>query len=149
MRIENNNNWIEIEFICYVIESVCHVADIFDESNSVEIDFNFDVEDVGWGCVGDEYFHTKDIKALSEGFLKILYNETSEFVYSGDYTYKQLSNNPFYIFSLKRINEEINFELKIHDRLDDYITVLEVMSVARFKEIVDEFLVASKKFPVV
>ena len=148
MKIENSPSWIEIEFICYAEDDIIRSSNLFEEKNCVKIDFNFNVADVGWGFVWDEYFTTADIYALSNGFQKVLSNTLVDFSYSGNYPYESLTPNPFYTFFIKRRNDNVEFKLKIHDRLEDYISVTQVMSVSCFEKIADEFLEAAKKFPI-
>lgn len=148
MKLENDQGWIKIEFVCYAPDSVCRSSNLTDEKNCVEIDFNFDITGSGWGCVGDEYFITSDIQELSNGFQNILCNNRDKFIYSGNYPYLSLSPNPFYTFFVERKNDEIKIKLKIHDRLDAYVSVEQLMPIDDFKKIADEFLEATKKFPV-
>ena len=61
MRLENEQGWIEIEFDHYAEEG-CYMRDgLFDVHNSVELGFNFSIEGIGWGSVGDEYVQTSDV----------------------------------------------------------------------------------------
>ncbi|MBR5468181.1 MAG: hypothetical protein IKU80_03000, partial [Firmicutes bacterium] len=71
-----------------------------------------------------------------------------EFVYSGEYPYWQLAPNPFYTFFLEREKANIKIKLKIDDRLDDYISVEQIMSITEFEKITSEFSEAAKKFSV-
>lgn len=146
MRIANQKHWIKIEFLHFAKDS-CHVAPpLIDEDNCVEIGFSYNIDD-DWGCVGDEFFFTKDIKALADGFSGVLLGECDSFTHSGGYPYKSLTPDPFYTFCLDRDGDRIVVSLKIHDRLIDYISVTESMDVSRFEHIVNELKAAAKTFP--
>ena len=149
MRIQNQKDWIDIEFARYAKDAECVIQGLFDVENCVEIDFNFNIENDGWGCVGYEYFYTKDIKALAEGFSRILFGICETFTYSAGYPYESLTPDPFYIFNIIRDENQISFSLKIHDRLCDYISVTETMELSKFENIVAEVKEASRMFPVV
>ena len=148
MRIQNEKDWIEIEFKQYANENEFVIQGLIDEENCVEIDFDFNIENDGWGCVGDEFFYTKDIKAIATGFSKIVFGINQSFEYSGRYPYKSLTPDPFYKFNIVRNENDILFTLIIHDRLSDYITVTEIMGLSKFEEITSEFIDATKRFPV-
>ena len=77
MRLENEQGWIEIEFEDFAENATCRRNDLFDERNSVEIGINFSIEGIGWGCVGDEYFQTTDIKSLATGTAEVLFSKTN------------------------------------------------------------------------
>ena len=148
MRIQNEKDWIEIEFRQYANKNEFVIEGLIDEKNCVEIDFNFNIGR-DWGCVSDEYFYTKDIKAIATGFSKIVLDENRSFKYSGCYPYKSLTPDPFYTFDIIRNENSICFTLIIHDRLSDYITVKEKMNIAKFEQIAREFIEVAKKFPVI
>ena len=149
MRIENQKDWIEIEFKQYAKENEYMIQDLIDEENCVGIAFDFNIENVGWGCVGDEFFYTKDIKALAEGFLKVLFGASDSFAYSAGFPYECLIPTPFYKFDVNRKDERIIFILTIYDCLSDYVTVAEEMSLSKFEDITNEFKEAVKKFPII
>ena len=144
MRITNQNDWIEIEFRQYAKENEYMIQGLIDKDNCVEIDFNFHIENDGWGCVGDEFFYTQDIKALAEGFMKVLFGKRNLFTYSAGYPYKNSTPDPFYTFSLSRDNTQVVVTLRIHDRLSDYISVTENMELSKFERITDELKQAAK-----
>ena len=148
MRIENEKDWIDIEFKQYAKENEFVIQGLVDEENCVEIDFDFNIENDGWGCVGDEFFYTKDIKAIATGFSRIVYGINQCFEYSGHYPYKSLIPDPFYKFNIVQNEKMIVFSLTIHDRLSDYITVTETMELSKFEQITNEFIEAAKKFPI-
>lgn len=80
MRFENSQGWIEIEFENYAEDSVFWRSGLFDERNSVELGFNFSLKENGWGCVGEEYFLTTDIKELATGTAKVLFSTLRNFL---------------------------------------------------------------------
>lgn len=149
MRIANQENWIDIEFERYAKDNIEMLDGLIDKDNCVEIGFDFDIKNHGWGCVGYEYFYTKDIKELAIGFSKILIGNVKRFAYSGAYPYVSLTPDPFYTFIITRKDKKIVFSLKIHDRLADYITVTEIMELSKFEKITNELMEATEKFPVV
>lgn len=148
LKIENKKDWIEIEFLQYAKENEYMIQGLIDEKNCVEIVFNFNIENDGWGCVGDEFFYTKDIKEIAEGFIKVLLGICDSFNYSAGYPYECLTPPPFYTFDIKRKQENVTFVLTIHDRLSDYISVTEKMPISKFEHITNEFKIAAKQFSV-
>ena len=149
MRIQNEKDWIDIAFRQYANENEFVVQGLIDEENCVEIFLDYNIENIGWGCVGDEFFYTKDIKAIATGFSRIVFGVNLYFEYSGCYPYKSLTPDPFYKFRIVRNENDIVFTLIIHDRISDYITVTETMELSKFEEITNEFKDASKRFPVI
>lgn len=149
MRIENGDDWINIEFDCYANEYGFIPANLKDVQNSVSIEFDFYVQGVGWGEVEGEHFFTKDILALFKGFASVRSKENIRFSYSGEFSCGSSYDQPFYVFLVDRQGDVITFTLKIHDCLMDYIQVTERMTLSRFEEIVDEFHNAAKHFPVI
>ena len=148
MIIKHGEDYISIEFDCYADEDVMIFRDLKDIKNSVSIEYTCYVRGTGWGVVGGEHFFTKDILTLFEGFSYVLSNENTHFSHSGEFSHPS-SDEPFYTFLVERQDDTITFTLKIHDCLEDYIQVAESMTVPHFKEIVDEFENAAKRFPVI
>ena len=149
MKIENGENYINIEFCCYANEDLFIPANLKDIQNSVSIDFDFYVQEVGWGEAGGQHFFTKDILALFKGFASVYSKENIRFSYSGEFSCGSSYDEPFYAFLVDRQDDIITFTLKIHDCLIEYIQVTERMTVSRFEEIVNEFEKAVKRFPVI
>ena len=146
MRIENNKDHIYIEFMCYAKDSLNCPSNLIDKKNSVEIYYNFNDDD-GWGSVGGEYFFTKDIKAFSEGFSKILYGSEESFKHTAPFPFKGVTT-PFATFSVNREGDEVIVSLEMYDGLCEYITVTEKMDLLKFEKITEEFQEAAKKFPI-
>lgn len=147
MRLQSQEGWIEIEFSCYAQDSIDYLTGLFDVQNAVEIGFDYELADIGWGSVGYEYFIARDIKAIAKGFAEILLSEISHFSFSGSFPYDSLTPNPFYCIEINKREAEIEFYFKIHDRLIDYISITETMNIERFSEIAKEMSDASIKFP--
>ena len=149
MRIQNEKDWITIEFSQYANENEFVIQGLIDEENCVEIIFDYNIENIGWGCVGDEFFYTKDIKEIATGFSRIVGGANLYFEYSGCRPYKSLTPDPFYKFRIVRNENIIVFTLIIHDGVSDYITVTETMELSKFEEITNEFKDAAKRFPII
>ncbi len=149
MRIENQKEWIEIVFLQYAKENKFMTQGLIDEDNCVEILISFDLGDEGWGCAGDEFFYTRDIKALAEGFSRVFFGACNSFTYSAGYPYRGPSSEPFYTFYLNREHDQILVSLTIHDCLSEYITVTETMGLSRLESIVRELKITARNFPIV
>ena len=102
MKVKNGNNWINIEFIQYATEQGPAIQSLIDEDNCIEIYFNYNIENDGWGSVCYEFFNTKDIKAIATGFSKILFDTRDSFEYSGYFPYENTIPSPFYTFNILR-----------------------------------------------
>ena len=146
MKIENNKDHINITFLCYAKDSLDCPSNLVDKENCVEIYYNFNDWD-GWGSVTGEYFLTRDIKALAEGFSKILYGTEASLKHVGPFPFKGVTD-PFYTFQVNRQEDEVTVSLEIHDSLCDYVTVTETMDLSKFEEITKEFKEAARKYPV-
>ena len=118
------------------------------EYEYVEISFRFEMEKVGWGAVGDSYFSTKAIAEISVALEKISRHEIKEFHYSD--IDPHLIPKPFYWLDIERIDDNnTSFYLKIHDCLDDYIDIKEIVTEEKMCEIRDEFKKAAEDYRVI
>ena len=88
MRFENDQGWVEIEFENYANETGAWRNGLTDERNCVELGFRFSLKEIGWGCVGGEYFLTTDIKVLAEGTSAVLASVTDSFSHSVSFPYE-------------------------------------------------------------
>ena len=148
MRLENEQGWIEIEFDHYAEEG-CYMRDgLFDVHNSVELGFNFSIEGIGWGSVGDEYVQTSDIAKLAEGATIILHSKTDHFTHSVLFPYKCIGESEFCRFDFSRNEMGITVHLHIWDGLCEYIELTQILTETGFSEIVDELRNAANRFPV-
>ena len=148
MRLENEQGWIEIEFDHYAEEG-CYMRDgLFDAHNSVEIGFNFSIEGIGWGSVGDEYVQTSDIAKLAEGATITLHSKTDHFTHSVLFPYKCIGESEFCRFDFSRNEMGITVHLHIWDGLCEYIELTQILTETGFSEIVDELRNAANRFPV-
>ena len=149
MRFESEQGWIEIEFNHYAEDSACWRSGLFDEQNSVELGFDFSLDGIGWGCVGDEYFLTTDIRALERGASDVLCSAIDQFSHSISFPYAVLlEDKEFCRFSFCRCDEGIQVDLRIWDGLCEHLEIVQVFDEPSFAEIVSELKQATKKFPV-
>ena len=148
MRLENEQGWIEIEFDHYAEEG-CYMRDgLFDVHNSVELGFNFSIEGIGWGSVGDEYVQTTDIAKLAEGSVSVLNSKVDSFSYSVLFPHKCIGSSEFCRFDFSRNEMGITVHLHIWDGLCEYIELTQLLTETGFSEIVDELRNAANRFPV-
>ena len=148
MRLENEQGWIEIEFDHYAEEG-CYMRDgLFDAHNSVELGFNFSIEGIGWGSVGDEYVQTSDIAKLAEGATITLHSKTDHFTHSVLFPYKCIGESEFCRFDFSRNECGIAVHLRIWDGLCEYIALTQILTETSFADIADEFRNAANRFPV-
>ena len=148
MRLENEQGWIEIEFDHYAEEG-CYMRDgLFDAHNSVEIGFNFLIEGIGWGSVGDEYVQTSDIAKLAEGAASVLNSKADSFSHLVLFPYKCIGISEFCRFDFARNESGIAVHLHIWDGLCEYIELTQILTETGFSEIVDELRNAANRFPV-
>lgn len=149
MRFTSEQGWIEITFDHYAEDAGCWRGGLFDEKNSVELGFDFSLKEVGWGCVGDEYFLTTDIKAIEKGACDILSYVTDMFSYSVSFPYPVLlDDKEFCAFSFSRNDEDIKVDLRIWDGLCEYIKITQVLDKNAFLAVAEELTQAASKFPV-
>ncbi len=134
MVLEDEKGYISIEFL--------HLS--YSDSKYVEIDFCFNIESVGWGVVGDTYFSLDAIKAFSEQMALIVRGEADQFYYSDNTPY--LIPKPFYWFEINRIGHRFKVHLKIHDNLEDYIEVTEIIDLDKLESFQTEFHDAYVKY---
>lgn len=149
MRVQDEHGWIEIEFLCRARDAESYSSDLLDVKNCIEIALDFDMDDVGWGSVGFEYFYAQDIAALTVGLQSVLAQTQGVFSYTGQSPHKNFIPDLFYVFTVERQGDEITVFLKIHDCIIDYISAKEKMLLVRFAEIAQEFAEAAEKFPVI
>ena len=148
MRLENEQGWIEIEFDHYAEEG-CYMRDgLFDAHNSVELGFNFSIEGIGWGSVGDEYVQTSDIAKLAEGATITLHSKTDHFTHSVLFPYKCIGESEFCRFDFARNESGIAVHLHIWDGLCEYIELTQILTETSFADIADELRSAANRFPV-
>ena len=148
MRLENEQGWIEIEFDHYAEEG-CYMRDgLFDVHNSVELGFNFSIEGIGWGSVGDEYVQTSDIAKLAEGAASVLNSKADGFYHSVLFPYECIGESEFCRFDFSRNESGIAVHLRIWDGLCEYIELTQILTETGFSEIVDELRNAANRFPV-
>ena len=148
MRFENSQGWIEIEFENYAEDSEFWRSGLVDERNSVELGFNFSLEEIGWGCVGEEYFLTTDIKELATGAAKVLFSSIKEFSYSVAFPYGVLLDTEFCKFRFSRCENGIEVNLRIWDGLCEYIEITQIFDDQGFEAIVQDLKEATKRFHV-
>ena len=148
MILESEQGWVKIEFDHYAEEG-CYMRDgLFDVHNSVEIGFNFSIEGIGWGSVGDEYVQTSDIAKLSEGAASVLNSKADSFSHSVLFPYKCIGISEFCRFDFSRNESGIAVHLHIWDGLCEYIELTQLRTETGFSEIVDELRNAANRFPV-
>ena len=148
MRLENEQGWIEIEFDHYAEEG-CYMRDgLFDAHNSVEIGFNFSIEGIGWGSVGDEYVQTSDIAKLAEGAASVLNSKADSFSHLVLFPYKCIGISEFCRFDFARNESGIAVHLHIWDGLCEYIELTQILTETSFADIADELRSAANRFPV-
>ena len=148
MILESEQGWVKIEFDHYAEEG-CYMRDgLFDAHNSVELGFNFSIEGIGWGSVGDEYVQTSDIAKLAEGATIILHSKTDHFTHSVLFPYKCIGESEFCRFDFSRNEMGITVHLRIWDGLCEYIELTQILTETDFSEIVDELRNAANRFPV-
>ena len=148
MRLENEQGWLEIEFDHYAEEG-CYMRDgLFDAHNSVELGFNFSIEGIGWGSVGDEYVQMSDIAKLAEGATITLHSKTDHFTHSVLFPYKCIGESEFCRFDFSRNEMGITVHLHIWDGLCEYIELTQILTETSFADIADELRSAANRFPV-
>lgn len=149
MVVKSKKGWIAIAFERYAVDSAFPPADLTDEKNCVEISYSFDIENDGWGLVTYDYIHTRDIKALHEGFSKILYGVIANFTYSAGRLYGSPEADSSYRFNLKRNDEKVEISLTILGGLSGFLSVAEAMCLLDFEKLVDELKAVAREFPVI
>ena len=148
MILESEQGWVKIEFDHYAEEG-CYMRDgLFDTHNSVEIGFNFSIEGIGWGSVGDEYVQTSDIAKLAEGAASVLNSKADSFSHLVLFPYKCIGISEFCRFDFARNESGIAVHLHIWDGLCEYIELTQILTETGFSEIVDELRNAANRFPV-
>ena len=148
MRLENEQGWIEIEFDHYAEEG-CYMRDgLFDAHNSVELGFNFSIEGIGWGSVGDEYVQTTDIAKLAEGSVSVLNSKADSFSHLVLFPYKCIGISEFCRFDFARNESGIAVHLHIWDGLFEYIELTQILDETSFADIANELRNAANRFPV-
>ena len=148
MILESEQGWVKIEFDHYAEEG-CYMRDgLFDAHNSVELGFNFSIEGIGWGSVGDEYVQTSDIAKLAEGATIILHSKTDHFTRSVLFPYKCIGESEFCRFDFSRNEMGITVHLHIWDGLCEYIELTQILTETSFADIADELRSAANRFPV-
>lgn len=147
MRLENNTNWIELDFICYATDAPFIVNVLSDAKNYVETEVDFYVSDFGNGSDGYQYFHTKDIKAVAEGFKKVFSKELKEFTYCGNNP-QPSSTDPLFAVFLKREQDTIDIKLQIFDAFVGPVSLTKTMYLSEFEKLTREFADIAQKFPV-
>ena len=149
MRFTSEQGWIEITFDHYATDAEAWSSGLYDEKNSVELGFDFSLEEIGWGCVGFEYVLTTDIKAIEKGARDILNSFTDEFSYSVSFPYPVLlDDKEFCVFRFSRNDEDIKVDLRIWDGLCEYIKITQVLNKDAFSAVAEELIQAALKFPV-
>ena len=121
---------------------------LFDAHNAVELGFNFSIEGIGWGSVGDEYVQTSDIAKLAEGATIILHSKTDHFTHSVLFPYKCNGESEFCRFDFSRNEMGITVHLHIWDGLCEYIELTQILTETSFADIADELRSAANRFPV-
>ena len=148
MILESEQGWVKIEFDHYA-EERCYMRDgLFDVHNSVELGFNFSIEGIGWGSVGDEYVQTSDIAKLAEGAASVLNSKADSFSHLVLFPYKCIGISEFCKFDFARNESGIAVHLHIWDGLCEYIELTQLLTETGFSEIVDELRNAANRFPV-
>ena len=148
MILESEQGWVKIEFDHYAEEG-CYMRDgLFDVHNSVELGFNFSIEGIGWGSVGDEYVQTTDIAKLAEGSVSVLNSKVDSFSYSVLFPYNCIGESEFCRFDFSRNECGIAVHLRIWDGLFEYIELTQILDETSFADIADEFRSAANRFPV-
>ena len=148
MKLKNNSDWIRIDFLQCASTSEYLRSTLKNIENCIEIILDFEIEEVGWGMVGDEYFTTLDIRNISAGLNNIYNGKSHHFNYSADFPY-ECSYELFYTINVSRVKNKVDVELVIFDGLNDYIKINEKMELLQFHEIVKEFEEVTKRCPVV
>ena len=148
MILESEQGWVKIEFDHYAEEG-CYMRDgLFDAHNSVEIGFNFSIEGIGWGSVGDEYVQTSDIAKLAEGAASVLNSKADSFSHLVLFPYKCIGISEFCRFDFARNESGIAVHLRIWDGLFEYIELTQILDETSFADIADELRSAANRFPV-
>ncbi len=127
MKLLDNNGFIKIEF---------HELK-YDDSQYVEILMYFNLKGIGWGVVGNQYFSLSSIKNIAVNLEQILIGGIPEYHISDNDP--DLIPKPFYWIDVSRTDEGYLFHIKIHDCIDDYIEVTEIVTMEKLITIQEEF----------
>ena len=103
----------------------------------LELYYNFDDPDIGWGTVGDEFIHWKDIEDWIHGMEKVEQGKTEYFV---KYFFQGNAKEHFLKLLLESVDDKLRFQLSISDGLtDEYINIDQIFSKEEWKSYSDEF----------
>ena len=145
MRIENNNDYISIEFIGRAADGL-NVWDGFrNDPNSIEIFLGFSTED-DWGMTEGMCVPLKDIEMIYKSLSLVLKN--GSFTYSCNFPFES-SNDEFITVVAEKYESGIQVFFRIFDGMWDYIELAEVMDEAKFNNILLELEGVIKKYPIV
>ncbi len=119
MILVDKEEYIEISF----------VKRSYEDRNYVEICLSFSMEDVGWG-VTEGYFSLSSIKAISDNLDQMIKGIVKEC-----HVVDPLSEaiTPFYWLDVTRRDDGYDVHLKIHDCLEDYIEITEIVDESKLK----------------
>lgn len=112
------------------------------------VGFNFSIEGIGWGCVGDEYVQTADIEKIADGAARVLHSKADHFSHSVLFPYECIGESEFCRFDFSRNESGIAVHLHIWDGLYEYIELTQIMTETSFADIADELRSAANRFPV-
>ena len=113
----------------------------------LELYYNYDRPN-GWGSVGDEFIHWKDITEWLHGMENVEQGKTDHFektFYQGD------AKQYFLKLSIESVDDKLRLQLSICDGLsidyDDYINIDQLFSKEEWKTYSDEFKTWHEVFP--
>ncbi len=110
----------------------------------LELYYNFDNPD-GWGSVGDEFIHCKDVAEWLQGMENVELGKTEHFekcFYQGN------AKQYFLKLSLEIVGDQFRLQLSISDGLtDEYIDIDQQFSKEEWKPYSDEFRMWNEVFP--
>ena len=145
MRVENDGYNITIKFIGRAKDGLNVWEQCKNDANSIEIFLGFSVED-GWGTTEGMCIPLQNIAEIYNGLSMVL--NSNPFSYSCNLPLIN-SNEEFIAISADIVSNGILFFLKIYDNLCDYVQLTEVMTTAKFNDILLEIKSVLDKYPII
>jgi len=111
----------------------------------LELYYNFDDPDIGWGSVGSEFIHWKDIAEWLQGMEKVEQGKIDRFEKS---FYQGNAQNYFLKLTLETVDDKLRLLLSISDGLtDEYINIDQLFSKKEWEKYSNEFRTWNEIFP--